>query len=297
MFIVGLSEADAHLELQAGHDGDRLERVKALLDLQTYSPDDELELLTKYESHINEDFDRNWPYLERMQGNRLEELKTHPDFQKWRLSIHSCMLVLVGYNNDSVWSARDCWLSPLALNVITNLKKPGQADPCAFHIIGLGEQPEPFPRILLCIVFQLLKLNAQALHKRDGSQYANLCTAIREYREAVAKAGDESQKYSGETSVLLQKVALGVLNMFDSTKTVWIILDRVDRCEAALKTNHRKKLLQRLVYLVEKAEVKVRVLAVVNGCDWRVDEEGDELGHSIPVSLIIHTERQQMQQY
>jgi hypothetical protein len=33
-----------------------------------------------------------------------------------------------------------------------------------------------------------------------------------------------------------------------------------------------------LVHLVERAKVKVRVLAVVNRFDWRVDKLGDELG-------------------
>lgn len=100
------------------------------------------------------------------------------------------------------------------------------------------------------------------------------------------------QKYGDKAQRRLQKVALRVLNLLESTQTVWIIIDRADRCRLGSDFNHRKKLVKILVHLVERAKVKVGVLAVMNGFDWKVDELGDELGQSNEASVILHTDQQ-----
>ncbi|KAK6506458.1 hypothetical protein TWF506_011366 [Arthrobotrys conoides] len=270
--------------LQEGHDGDRLFKIQTLLGLEKYSRESEIELLGKYQRNLNADFDNNWTYLERMKEHRLEAFKNHENYRTWCHSEGSCMLILAGYNDQSAYSARHCWLSPVALHMIADLDKSEQPDPYAFHILGLRE-PNSFPHVLLHITFQLLKLNCHAL--RNEAQYVELCAEIQEYQGA---ARNESNK----TNILLQNVALRVLNMFDPDKTVWIILDRVDRCEKVSSLSHRKGLLKALAYLVENARAKVKVLAVANGYDWGVDKQVDEIKEGSCTNVVVHVDRQCM---
>lgn len=255
------------------------------MDLDTYSTELELQLLKKYQHDMNADSALNGLFLERMQGDRLEAFKSHSDFQTWSLSAKSCMLILAGYNHESICWATQCWLSPVALHMIASFEKFEDNNPCAFYVLGLRDV-DPLPQVLSCILLQLLRLNRQAL--QNVAQHTELRAELQKYQRA-ANAGDESST----KNALLQMVALRVLNMFDPSETVWIILDRVDRCRDGSNINHRKALLKMMVHLVENAKVKVRVLAVVHGYDWRVDEEGDELGQSGMGSVIIHTGRQQ----
>jgi hypothetical protein len=280
-------------ELQEGHDSDRLADLKAMLGLETYSQEHEMEVFAKYQRDINAYLDQSWIYFERMQGLRLETFKAHPDVQAWQSSPDSRMLLLAGYNHESMYSSGECWLSPFAVDTIASMGNSGQADPYAFYILGRGEL-DLFPQVLSSIIVQLLVQNRQAL--RIEAQHAELRAEIKEYHEA-ANVGDkehEEHKYSDKALRLLQKIALRVLNMFEPTQTVWIIIDRVDRCKLGSKFNHRKKLVKTMVHLVERAKVKVRVLAVVNGFDWKVDEQSDEFEQSNEESVILHIDRQGM---
>jgi hypothetical protein len=83
----------------------------------------------------------------------------------------------------------------------------------------------------------------------------------------------------------IQDVALRVLKLFDLTRTVWIGLDRVDKCGGRASSYQRRMLVRALVYLIEKSKVKVRILAVVNEYDWRVQDEVDELGQTDRLSI------------
>lgn len=263
-----------------------------MLGLQTYSQENELELFAKYQRDIDAYFNhQSWICLERMQGLQLEMFKANKKVQFWQSSPHSQMLLLEGYNHHSMWSSRECWLSPFAVDLIAGMGKTGQADPHAFYVLGLREL-ELYPQVLSSIIIQLLMQNRQAL--RNEAQYAELRAEINEYHEAT-EAGDkkhEEQENKDKALRLLEKVALRVLNIFEPTQTVWIIIDRVDRCRLRSGFNHQKKLLKTLVHLVEKSKGKVRVLAVVNGHDWKVGEYDDELGQRKEGSVILHTVEQ-----
>ena len=196
------------------------------------------------------------------------------------------MLLLCGYNDISHASSNQCWLSPVALDLIASLRLPGQPDPYAFYIVGLRE-PDLYHQVLSNITIQLLRQNREALQNQE--QYAELRAELLDYQKAAMTSAqsDEDHRDSDKISSLIQKVALRILNMFDPTKTVWIILDRADRCRFGSRNGQRKRLLKSMVHLVEKSRVRVRVLVVVNGHDWSVDEQADELGQTDPESVIL----------
>ena len=294
-------------QLQQGHDYDRLERIRELIGQKTYSRETELDLFRKYQRDVQADFDTNWTNLERMQGPLLQNFKNGIIFQDWRQSQHSSLLIMAGYNNESVYSSGKCWLSPIALDTITQLNEADQPDPYAFYILGLRPDTEMVQQVLSCLIIQLLNQNRGAL--QNEAVYAELNAELREYaklleesqqttalshalrikdiKKAINKAKAFIEELSNKANAILQKVALRVLNTFDPTKPVWIVLDRGDKCKAGA-FNHRKKLAKSLVYLVENAKVNVKILAIVNGYDWRVDEMADELGQSKEESLNVH---------
>ncbi|KAI0853359.1 hypothetical protein F5Y00DRAFT_257384 [Daldinia vernicosa] len=277
--------------LREGQNSDRLVSIKELLHLEGFSMESESEQLRRYQYEFNVDLERGWDYLEHMRGSRLEEFKSHLDFQAWRDSSHSCMLLLTGYNDQSVHSARRCWLSSIALDTIENFRKSERGDPYAFYI--LEYQEHSLLPVLSHVIIQLLTLNPQALE--NDKQYEELRAEVKKYctaLEAESQSHNEHE-HSDAVNILLQRVALRVLNMFDQTKPVWIIMDRVDNCKLG-KVNHRKKLMKALVYLLENAAVKVKVLVVANGYDWKADKESDEFGQSRPESIIVHTAQQKV---
>lgn len=201
------------------------------------------------------------------------------------------MLILVGYNNEQVYLSPDCWLSPAALDIITSLSKAGQADPCAFYLIGRHES-RLSTQVLTSILIQLLRQSSQVLQNQN--KYNELYAAAKKYNQAGTLQNENGRQKNGRKSIrLLQNVALQVLNLFDSHHTVWIILDRVDQCRSEQETYHRKSLMKTLVYLVEKAEVRVKVLTVANGYDWKLDEQDDELDCSDPSRVVFCTVHQQ----
>lgn len=227
-----------------------------------------------------------------MRGDRLNALKNGGHFQAWLHSPKSRMLILAGYNNVSAYSSGECWVSHVALDMIEGIKSSVQSRPYAFYLLGHRQaEADLFPGIFASIIHQLLLSNRQAL--RNDSQYSELLARLEEYRAAVEieQQAPSAHEYNDRPAACLQTLAVKALNMFDGTKPIWIILDLVDRCKSG-KTNHRKKLMKALVHLLEETTVTVRVLVVVNGYDWRLDEQSDELGQRSQDSVIIHRAQQ-----
>lgn len=276
--------------MQDGQNSSRLFEIQTLLNLERYSKESELRLLQKYQDDINAHFDSMWTGLELMRGPRLEEFKNCHDFQTWQGSPKSCMLVIAGYNNESVYYLGECWMSTIALDVIQSIRDSERGDPYAFDILGLRKQEDDtFPQVLSRLILQLLMSDRLAL--QNDEEFAELCAITKEYTTWTKQENTNKKEYGDTSYTFLREVALKVLKLLDQTKTVWIILDGVNRCGGVHKSNHRKSLMKTLAYLVEKAPATVRVLAVVNGYDWKVDEEVEEIGQP-QGGVIIHTARQ-----
>lgn len=212
----------------------------------------------------------------------LEKVRSHTAFLSWESSPTSCILVLAGHNQ--VISATHCWVSSVALDIITELVGAGPRDPLAFCSLPSRVGEDTFQQVLSFIILRLLEMNPEGL--REQSQHNELFAALSEYCEAVKHSSMADQARTRWIQSLLLKVACKVLGMFDSSKTVWVVLDRLDQCRPtttssvrAVRTAHCKALLKALVKLVEADEVEAKlwVLVVVNGLDWNVEEEADEL--------------------
>lgn len=267
-----------------GRDSDRLLAIQKLLHLEIYSQESEWELVQKYHRDTNAHLDQQFSSLEVMKGTRLETFKNDPKVRQWKNSKTSCILVLAGYNND--YLSGKCWLSPYALDTITNMRESQEDELYAFYILG-HRSYDSFPQVIWCILFQLLKQASQAL--QDDTQYTELYTEIQNYQKATETGGSSYTVHdvSNTTDTLLRKAALRILKMINQNKTVWIILDRVDQCRSGT-TKHQKMLIKTLVYLLENAAAQIRILAIVNGYDWKVEQQRDEFGARNQSSVIVH---------
>ncbi|KAI1147741.1 hypothetical protein F4825DRAFT_436404 [Nemania diffusa] len=276
-------------KLQLGQDDQNLVLIGKLLKLDPYSPETELANLKKHRDNIAAEFKQTYT-RQRTPGGYLASVKKHQAFQSWHESTGSCILVLVGRN--MVREARNCWLSPVGLDLIAECEISKQQSPWVSYILGIQEADDSFTHVVTSLLFRLLSMNPHVL--RDENQYSELRAELHNY---------EKETLTGSQTHILQdllgKVTLRVLNLFHSFETVWIILDRLDQCRGSGSRNlHRKTLLKLLVKLVESENlrVRVRVLAVVNGVDWMPEEQHDELGQTKDGSIMFLTldQRQHM---
>jgi cell division protein FtsL len=196
------------------------------------------------------------------------------------------MLILCGRNHHSIQGSNWCWLSPVAIDVISGIRNSNSDDHAsAYYVLGL-RRGDLVPQVLSAILIQLLHSNRQALHS-DEAGYTELRNELRKYQK---------ETFSGGRHTHLKAVALRTLNMLGSSgKTIYIVLDRVEWCqvisdEEAESADHREKILETMVYLVEEAQVRLRVLAVVNALVFPLEKV--DLGQKRNDSVIIHTAKQ-----
>ncbi|KAK7752176.1 hypothetical protein SLS62_005920 [Diatrype stigma] len=271
--------------LQEGHDNDHINKIQSLLGLGDYSAEQENDAVETYRRNFEVDAFMKNQFLERMEGGRMDTLKSHHDFRQWLESEGSRLLLVVGYNHHSIRSANQCWASPIALELMNRVKEKKREDESWVHYTsGLRDEGDVLSRAVFTIVLQVLRQNRSAVQKDEPLQ--ELHAAIQDYRQEAERGG-------GETAASLQKVALRALNFLDSSKTVWIILDRVDKCRDQSRKLIGRALLKTMVYLVENAKPRVRVLAVVSGLDWNIDQDEDDLGRERKNSVIQHVVYQQ----
>lgn len=224
---------------------------------------------------------------------RLNQVKEHPTFVSWEASSTSRILILAGVND--VIQAAHCWLSPVALGFILELSRVIPRDPLAFYVLGTREEEDTFQQVLSFIILRLLELNRETL--REQGKCDEFFAALDIYAEVAGEpiVGDRSHVRSMQDRLV--KVASATLSMFDPSKTVWIVLDRLDQCrftEEPPSNFHRKALLKALVKLVEDdgIKTKLRILIVVNAWDWQVEVDELDMDRTKGDRLILKTFRQ-----
>ena len=211
----------------------------------------------------------------------MDSFRASKDYQSWRNSKRSCLLILPGYNNISIPGAYQCWLSPIAVAVVKDFK---QQDNCPLYAyFALPHTGKLLYDVVSVILLQLLRQKGDVL--RNQQRYAELRTEIGKLHQTRKDEGDEV--------LAMERVALRVIDFFDESETLYIVVDRADRCRDWKTFDHRKKLLRVFIRMVETARCKLRVLTVINGYDWDVDSQRDELGMKVEDRFIVHTARQE----
>lgn len=285
---LGLVDQVKNLEEQllTAKDDNMLIEIQGLLSLSGYSEETQRKELEKYSEALDSDEQLNAPYFEQMRGQRFDSFKACEEYQSWIESEHSCLLILSGRNNETLFNLDKFWLSPVAMAMIAGFGLP-PSQLMSYYVFP--HKGELLYRSFSVILLQLLRQKSQVL--RQKSQSNELRAELYELQEH--EHGDKTGvKKKDERLSAFQKVALRVIGFFDETETVYVILDRADRCCDWKELDHRKPLLKVLVKMVEAARCKLRVLVVINGSQWNVEKRRDELGEKIKGRVILYTAEQ-----
>ena len=241
--------------------------------------------LDQYCEALRSDEQLNAAYFEQMRGRRFDLFKACDDYQSWISSENSSLLILSGYNNRSIVHVDQCWLSPIAVAMITDLRLNSSHPIYGYYVFN--PQGSLLYRPLSVILLQLLRQKYQVLRNRSQSDELRAeLYELQKYEHEVMATEDERLS-------ALHKVARRVVGFFDESETVYVILDRLDRCcDLKKRVDHRKPLLKALVRMVEAARCKLRVLVVINGYSWSVEQRRDELEEKLKGRVIVHTAEQ-----
>lgn len=274
-------------ELQQTQDDNRLNQIQQLLKLDGFSEETQSKELEKHRQAIDSDDQLNAEYFQQMRGQELDLFKGRESYRLWIMSEQPCLLILSGYNNKSIYRSDQCWLSPVAIATIEDLIQQGTRSTYAYYVFP--QRGASLYDVLPMILLQLLRKKSHAL--RDEKQHSELKAELSELRR-YEDLSRENEKCEDDRVAAVHKVALRVINLFDESETVYIIMDRADRCRDWREFDHRKVLLEGLVKMVEAARCKLRVLVVVNGYDWPVEEHKDDLGGKRKARTIVQREVQ-----
>lgn len=251
-------------ELLESRDQERLDKIRVDLGIEVYSPEKDLRSLHKYKTDLEADFG---PYYD-FEPRPHKIVEDNPVFQEWHCSNTSRLLLLSGHKD--VIDAPHCWVSPVAIDLITYLTEPASkkaSDICVFYMFGRRDEDEPFTRVLAFFIHRLLCQNKQALHRQDV--FDELKSELSAYVQDATK--QKTSSLGSEEH--LEAILLRVLHSFEVSQTIWFILDRVDKCQTATeRTTHRRAILKVLSYVVERSVIRLMVLAVVNTRDWIVED-------------------------
>ena len=259
-----------NLELQEHNDMMMLDQISTLLNIHDFSYEDHHGQLDRHRRNIEAEF---WPKTWHGEQERIEQLgqiTTDESYKAWRKSKESGVFVISGENDND--RAHNCWASNVALDLINKMPI---TDTCAFHLFGPQEHEDSHLHVLSSLIYQVLHLNKEIL--QDQTELDEMLAKLRRYQ----RAEDESDKQKA-----LEDVVSRALKMVSRHKTVWIILDRVDRCCSQTQhqspTGRRSRQGARAILnslsRVALQGASVKVLAVVNRTDWRVDLDDEDIG-------------------
>ncbi|KAL8787107.1 MAG: hypothetical protein Q9195_007935 [Heterodermia aff. obscurata] len=262
-------------ELQKGHDHDRLAEIQGFLDLDDFSEEEHRKQWARHVQAVDTDDDLNAEILQQMCGTELHTFRAGEEYQSWSNSEQSSLLVLSGYNNDSIELTYQCWASPVAARLVEDFDKQKSRPFYAYYAVA--QNGKLLHDVLSVILLQLLKQKSSAL--RDEQRYSELRTKLRNFRQ-MAKDDKERVK-------AMRRVAVRVVDFFDEPETVYIVVDRADRCWKPDKAYHRKMLLKVLVEMVEQARCKLKVLVVVDGRSWPKEKYRDDVGVKMNERFVV----------
>lgn len=240
-----------------------------------------------YLSSLEESFSRE--IFEQMSGRRLQAFKETQQYQEWIQANDSQMFILSGNNEPSEWDASNCWVSPIALDLLQEPPKADNGGSIVSHFL----LRRPVPRDLIyeiipVILLRLLRKNPMATRKEN--KFSDMLSAIRTLK-ALERQEISDKTMADKREKALVVVARKVIELFDRNETIYVVVDRVDRCMID-PVDQRMAILRVLVSMVEAAQCQLKVLVINSANSWSVNGHDREFGQHKKNSVIMHTEQQ-----
>ena len=252
------------------------------MNLDDFSEEEHRRQWDKHGQAVDGDEVLNTEIYQQMRGPELKSFQASGDYQQWKSSERSCLLILSGYNNIGILGGYQCWLSPIAVAAVKDFGQRAIRPVYAYY--ALPQNGKLLYGVVAVILLQLLRQKSRAL--RDENRHAELRTDLGKSRQGGMDEGDRV--------AAMERVALRVIDLFDESETLYVVVDRADRCRDLKTVDHRKMLLKVFVKMVEAARCKLRVLTVIDGYSWRMENHRDELGVKMKDRFIVHTAEQEL---
>jgi len=187
------------------------------------------------------------------------------------------MLLVIGVNHESMLRVEHCWVSPLALDLVKSAQASGVA--LAYYVFDFEIRSSIFTAMNI-LLLQLLRLQ----HRPNMD---TLFSQLEKYRSELSSSRRSGNGYLARKT--LEEVAVTITQLMERRQKVWIIVDRVDRCER----KEQRDFLSILVRLLEGARCCLKIFAVANKTYWDVAEyQMQQLANSPNFKPITETQRQ-----
>jgi hypothetical protein len=217
----------------------RIDPEKRLLELRQYR----LLLRDEISEDVDGFFDSNDP--------RRAQFDHTLVYQDWRNSRRSSAFLLTGYTErSSEVHQHYCWLSPIIVDLVQESHQKSQYH--AYYILP-AKGTIDVQTVVLTLLSQLLRYQTASL--RDEEVFQELQQLYVKVTSATSGA---------DLDISLQDLSLHVINLFRSEDTVFLYLDRADRCD----TDTRLALLHILATTALNCRCTLKVFAVISGSDW-----------------------------
>ncbi|KAF5590035.1 hypothetical protein FPANT_6127 [Fusarium pseudoanthophilum] len=265
-----------NIDLQNENDLKTLHHIGSLLGIRAFSTEAHDQQLEKHRSDVVAEFwPRTW-HGDQEREKHLSQVLDDAEYQGWIQSHDSGLFIISGENYIS--GATNCWASLIALNLINKSMgcKHDSSPISVYYLLGHHENDETQFHVISSIIYQLLLQYRNAL--QDKTQLDELLATLARYQTLSPVEGSHKQN-------LLQSAALRAIRMLPGGRDIWILVDRVDKCCDELPHSSpggrrsrkaARTLLRALSSLVKPEGPTVKILAVVNRADWRVEEEADD---------------------
>jgi hypothetical protein len=182
----------------------------------------------------------------------MDMLEEEGCYKHWTKYDKSCLLMMSGKNHSILDDTTLCWLSPIAISIVEKLRGSGEAKVAYYCCQTARRQvgdPPTFQETLSSIIAQVLRWNPRILR-----------TKYEEFTRCVNNAQWKHQHRGIEARFTLLKILLDL----SGPGTVYIVLDRVDRCSGA-----RPLFLEGLASLVKEDGCIVKILVVIDSGRWQ----------------------------
>lgn len=198
----------------------------------------------------------------------LADLEKKNEYSHWLSSPHSCVLALSGKNARGMPSHSLFWVSPVAIEVIERLKH--QCAFVAYHLCQVSEanivsgQEPAAEHVLLSLIGQMLVKRPSIL--RDPAAFDRL--------SALTRSREWHQKEANAFYDVLKSVIALLNEQCPDLSPMYIILDRVDRCEGS--DISQEQLMRVLLRLTNEVACVVKILVVSRDDFWELEKHIDE---------------------
>jgi hypothetical protein len=256
-------------QLLDSDDNQALFKLQQLLGLSHYSTEDHRKSLEQYRLTLASDEHLTADFFEQMAGDRLKRFITSRDYQAWESAKSSSLLVVSAYNDSSISYLDQCWASPVALNKIAELEQESDSPPYGYYVFS--SRDEGLHHAMAVILLQLLNKTPHLL--RQKSRYDEIYAAMDSFNQYTAASDEAAQDRKTQASklVALEKMASRIIGIFEPSESVYIIIDRVDRCcHVAKSVDQRMALMKLLGRLAQASRCTLKILTVVHADQWDV---------------------------